>query len=276
MNKYIIKMVIIFAFAGVLSFTGCTNINISGDYDIPTSGNPVDSVAYEEIPVSLTAFDRMKLYNAIISEVNATNDIIMFNSARIVADPDGNYPEMLLTVWAYDRTYNNSIDDVDNWIVGDVTIKDDGANGWSVEFVKSDERQLYSSINPLANENEMAMSLVGFTVDIEYIYNSNFIKDNIMGEPKNVLIFCNNGEYIDTEYIAQDVSNITWFDMQTATPEKIEKPEEITPESVMLENKDYFIIVPFYEKSAASQYNIAFEYEDYVSANLMAIILPRR
>jgi len=228
-----------------------------------------------ELPKLPATFDRLKLYNAIISEVKATNDMTGVKFARILVEPNGRYAEMLLTVWAYDSTYNNGSTDVDKWIEGNVLIKDDGINGLYVEFIKTSEIPLYSSGNPLTNKSMATLS--EFTVDIANIYNSSFIENHITGEPKRIMMICKDDEFLEyKQYIAEDKSNADWFYMAATTPEKIEKPKEITLEMLDIANQDNFIVIPFYDKKEASGYCIAFENEDCDSANLMVVVVPRR
>ena len=225
-------------------------------------------ITIKELPKLPAEYDRQALYEGILAEVGAYLDLIGVDSAGVLVEPNGLFSEMALDIWAYDST----TDGVDKWITGKALVANSVLYGFDFWFNKDGEETTAFYENPIMLRE--LVSLEGFTVNLESLYNAGLIESNAKGDPSHVRIMFKDEKY--QQYITKNVAAVTWFDLTGEEPEKLEVTTLGAPKLVeIMDEHDYFIIAPQYPTETNTNNKIAFHYDGYYSANLMVVFIPR-
>jgi hypothetical protein len=110
------------------------------------------------------------IYERILEEVSAADDTIGVSYAGIYVEPNGHFSGMLFTIWAYDGAVGNA----DKWREGNALVKD-SRYGRHVEFIQTDEFELATLENPIANQT--MITLAAYIADLEEAYNSPLVEN---------------------------------------------------------------------------------------------------
>jgi len=239
-------------FAIVLSIIVCCTF---------TSCESILNKPTNNIPTEVSHFSEM--LTRIEMTMNTTSENIYVTDFEIKYTVSGKVEEATFNVWIY----NGTKDSEDFWIEKDIFVTSDNIVSFNII---NEEIILLSEYNPIkANSNKTIDKIID-KIELSVLQTSDIDKCEI--QPVYYILTMNIEKYI--EHVTNSNSEIEYWQENNNKFISTSKPQNLTPDTYQLEDKDFFVISPFYPKTSVENF-ISETDNNLVSANYMVLLFDK-
>ena len=239
-------------FAMVLSIiVCCTFTSCESIFNKPTNDTPPEVSHFSEM---LTRIEMT---------MNTTSENILVKTAEIKYTVSGKVKEAKFNVWIYNGTKNSD----DYWIEKDIYVTSDNTVSFNII---NEEIILMSEYNPKNDGSMQTIDEIIDKIELSILQFPDIDKAEVQPE-YYVLTMCIE-KYV--EYVANSNSGVEYWQESNTNFIIASKPQGLSPESYYPPDKDYFVIVPFYQKNSIENF-IFEEEENLVSANYKVLLFNK-
>jgi len=198
--------------------------------------SPQSITAAPERCINAACYDRA--LNDIPSVAEAPCDDILVKGFKLRFSTDGKLENGTFTIWRY----NSTVDGVDHWTQGIVTLSSDGSVTFAAEH---NDIPLLSKYSPMTDRSLLPIAEVFAQIkatDIS-ISKGSYINDTA----QYYLLTYGNEEHI--AYAASAVSGVDYYDEFAAA----KKTDELSEENYVINGRYYFILTSYSTDDAAAE-----------------------
>ena len=228
------------------TFTSCESI-----FNKPTNNTPTEVSHFSEM---LTRIEMT---------MNTMSENILVKNAEIQYTVSGKVKEATFNVWIYNGTKNGN----DYWIEKEIYVTSDNTVSFNII---NEEIILMSEYNPKNDGSMQTIDEIIGKIEQSILHFPDI--DTTEVQPEYYILTMDIEKYV--EYVANSTSGIEYWQENNNKFVSTSKPQDLTPETYQLPDKDYFVIVPIYQKNSIENF-IFEEDENLVSGNYKVLLFDK-